>query len=110
MAAAYDYARFDGFFGGAFKNIAENMVGKRSRRKPHNIKRKKRNAAHSVNIGYGVSRRDTPEQQSVIDYRREKISGKDDRTLAVNFINSGVIAIIKADKKVFVEFNRQVFY
>ena len=63
--------------------------------------REERRAAHRVDVGDRVGRRDHPEVVRIVDDRHEEIRRRDDGLPLVELVNGGVVGRLEADQQRF---------
>ena len=69
-------------------------------RHPHEVERRERTAAHGIDVGQRIGRRDLPVGKRVVDDRREEIRRLHQRAVAVDAIHPGVVSGGRADQEI----------
>ncbi len=92
VAAGNRNARFTADAGAALEHAAYNLGRQLGNRHAHQRQRHDGRAAHGVDIGQGIGRRDATKIKRIVDYRREKIGGGNQRLIVVKPIDGSIIA------------------
>jgi len=99
VAADHDTACFHHLGKAAGKNLLQDFeiafIGKAD-----DGQRGQGASAHGVNVAQGIGGSDLPKREWIVNNRREKIHGLDQRLCGGNFIHSGVVGCIKANQHV----------
>jgi hypothetical protein len=72
--------------------------------------RHQRFAAHCIDVGERVGRRNAAEVERIVDDRHEEVCGRDDRLLVVQLVDGGVVGGIVADEQVREERQRRAAF
>lgn len=109
MTADCDRARFDHFVVASAQNLAQYPAGHIRSREGDDIQGRKRPSPHREDIGEGIGCGNLTETVRVIDDRRKKIHGLNQRLVFTDTKHPGVVSFVEPDQKIRVRRLRQVF-
>jgi hypothetical protein len=64
----------------------------------HDVQGRERPASHRVHVREGVGRGNLAVHDRIVDNRREEIDGLDERTVAIDAVNTGIVGRSGSDE------------